>query len=277
MIIIFDIGGTKTRVSKIIDSQSFDTPIIYETPQEYESGFQKLVETIQNISSGEFIEKIIGGVAGAIDRTSGILLRVPHIKDWEGKNIQKDLSEKFLCKVQIENDAVLAGLGEAHFGAGRGFGSVAYITISTGVGGARILNGKIDEGTLNFEPGHQIIDIDSTLIPNSSNLDFEGLVSGSAIESRYQKKPSEITDNAFWEEEARLVAFGLHNTIVHWTPDVLILGGSMMKPIGISIDSVRKHLASIPNPFPLLPVLKQSELGDFSGLYGGLALAFERT
>lgn len=277
MIIIFDIGGTKTRVSKIIDSQSFDTPIIYETPQEYEGGFQKLVETIQNISSGEFIEKIIGGVAGAIDRTSGILLRVPHIKDWEGKNIQKDLSEKFLCKVQIENDAVLAGLGEAHFGAGKGFGSVAYITISTGVGGARILNGKIDEGTLNFEPGHQIIDIDSTLIPNSSNLDFEGLVSGSAIESRYQKKPSEITDNAFWEEEARLVAFGLHNTIVHWTPDVLILGGSMMKPIGISIDSVRKHLASIPNPFPLLPVLKQSELGDFSGLYGGLALAFERT
>lgn len=277
MIIIFDIGGTKTRVSKIIDSQSFDTPIVYETPQEYESGIQKLIETIQNISAGEQIEKIIGGVAGAIDRTSGRLLRVPHIKDWEGKNLQKDLGEKFLCKVQIENDAVLAGLGEAHFGAGKGFSSVAYITISTGVGGARILNGKIDEGTLNFEPGHQIIDIDSTLIPNSSNLDFEGLVSGSAVESRYQKKPSEITDSAFWEEEARLVAFGLHNTIVHWTPDVLILGGSMMNPIGISIDSVEKHLATIPNPFPILPVLKKSELGDFSGLYGGLALAFEQT
>lgn len=277
MIIIFDIGGTKTRVSKVIDSQSFDTPIVYETPQEYEVGFQKLVEAIQSLSSGESIEKIIGGIAGAIDRTNGQLLRVPHIKDWEGKNMQNDLSEKFSCNVRIENDAVLAGLGEAHFGAGKGFDSVTYITISTGVGGARILHGKIDEGAINFEPGHQIIDVDSTLVPNSSNLDFEGLVSGSAIESRYQKKPSEITDDAFWDEEARLVAFGLHNTIVHWTPDVLILGGSMMRPIGISIENVKKHLAAIPNPFPQLPILKQSELGDFSGLYGGLALAFEQT
>lgn len=277
MIIIFDIGGTKTRVAKIVDSQSFDTPVVYETPQEYEKGFQKLVETIKNFSSGEPIEKIIGGIAGAIDRTNGLLLRVPHIRGWEGKNMQKDLSEEFSCDVRVENDAVLAGLGEAHFGAGKGFDSVAYITISTGVGGARILHGKIDEGTLNFEPGHQIIDVDSTLITNGSNLDFEGLVSGSAIESRYQKKPSEITDEAFWDEEARLIAYGLHNTIVHWTPDVLILGGSMMKPVGVSITNVKKHLDMIPNPFPRLPILKQSELGDFSGLYGGLALAFERT
>jgi glucokinase len=50
------------------------------------------------------------------------------------------------------------GLGEAVFGAGKGREIVVYMTISTGVGGARIVGGKIDASAMGFEPGHQIID-----------------------------------------------------------------------------------------------------------------------
>ena len=63
----------------------------------------------------------------------------------------------------LANDSDLDGLGEATVGAGKGFNIVAYITVSTGIGGVRIVGGKIDVSTYGFEPGHQIIDADGSI------------------------------------------------------------------------------------------------------------------
>ncbi|MFV1917705.1 MAG: ROK family protein, partial [Patescibacteria group bacterium] len=99
---------------------------------------------------------------------------------------------------------------------------------------------------------------------------LEAHISGAAVEKRYGKKPYEITDDKFWDELARLLAFGLNNTIVHWSPDVVVLGGSMMKKIGIPIDRVKFHLKKILKIFPELPEIKKAELGDLGGLHGAL-------
>ena len=65
---------------------------------------------------------------------------------------------------------------------------------------------------------------------------------------------------------------GVHNTILHWAPDVVVLGGSMFNDTGISVDRVRAHLADITKKIPTLPELKHGALGDIGGLWGGLAL-----
>src|SRR5690606_20277112 len=122
-----------------------------------------------------------------------------------------------------------------------------------------------------FEPGHQIVDIDGTLMPEASGIYLGNLISGKAIEKRTGKKPAEITDPAFWEEMARILAYGLNNTIVHWSPDVVVLGGSMMNKVGIPVESVEKYLREIMVIYPELPPVKKSTLGDLGGLYGGLA------
>ena len=71
---------------------------------------------------------------------------------------------------------------------------------------------------------------------------------------------------------ARVLAYGLNNTIVYWSPDIVVIGGSMMKKIGIPIDRVRAHLSGILHIYEELPQVAHSTLGDIGGLYGALAL-----
>lgn len=277
MYILFDIGGTKTRIAGAQDRVSFGTPVIFSTPQSYEEGLKALEEAILQLSGEVKIEKIIGGIAGPIDERREKLVRSPNLPQWIGKPLRQDLDNLFSCEVELFNDSALVGLGEALYGAGRSHDIVAYMTISTGVGGARIVKGKIDSSFQGFEPGHQIIDADETLVAHSQGVDFEHLVSGHFVEERIGKRPVDITDESFWDEQAKLIAYGLNNTIVHWSPDVVVLGGSMMNEPGVSVEKVQEYLKEILTIFPKIPPIKKALLGDLGGLYGALASIDEQS
>lgn len=248
-------------------------PVVVSTPQDFNEGMETLKRIIINLTQGASIDAIVGGIAGPLNAEKTMLVKSPNISGWVDKDIKKVLTEAYNVPVSIENDAALVGLGEANYGAGRGNDIVVYLTVSTGVGGVRIVNGVIDESTQGFEPGHQIIDPDNTLCPSCDGNDLESYVSGSAIEKRFGKKPFEITDQAVWDELAKFLAYGLNNTIMHWSPNVVVLGGSMMKEIGIQVPDVERHLQKIMTIFPKLPELKKAELADFGGLYGALSYA----
>lgn len=273
MYILFDIGGTKMRVVSADKKKFLAEPVIINTPQNFDEGIDSLKRIITNLSKGEKIDAIVGGIAGPLNVEKTTLVRSPNLNSWVGYDIKKILSETFNVPVSIENDTAMVGLGEANFGAGKGKSIVVYITISTGVGGVRIVNGNIDENTFGFEPGHQIIDPDNSLCPSCEGNDLEAYISGTAIEKRFGKKPHEIHDDAVWDELAKFLAYGLNNTIMHWSPDIVVLGGSMMKEVGISVPSVRKHLAEILKIFPTPPQIEKAELADFGGLYGSLFFA----
>ena len=197
----------------------------------------------------------------------------PNLQGWGGKQITHALEDAFGCTIFVENDTAIVGLGEAVAGSGKGYPICVYMTVSTGVGGVRIVNGQIDTSALGFEPGHQIIDAGRGLQANTvggDGLDLEGIISGTAVTKRYGKKPFEITDEAFWDEMARLLAYGLNNTIVHWSPDIVVIGGSMMKKVGIPVERVRAHLKGILHIYPELPLIEHSALGDIGGLHGAL-------
>lgn len=278
MYILFDIGGTKMRVVAADRDKFLDDPVVVSTPKDFNEGFETLQRVIDNLAQkfmGEnrSITAIVGGIAGPLNAEQTTLVKSPNLGGWVGYDIKDALHDLYKVPVEIRNDSALVGLGEAHFGAGRGKSIVAYITVSTGVGGVRIIDGKIDRASVGFEPGHQIIDADKSLCPTCEGNDLEAYVSGTAIEKRYGVKPYEIHDDAVWDELAKLLAYGLTNTIVHWSPDVVVVGGSMMKEVGIPIDAIRKHLAETLKIFPELPLIEKAELGDFGGLYGSLAFA----
>jgi len=278
MYILFDIGGTKMRVVAADREKFLGDPVVVSTPKDFGEGFDVLKRIIDNLAEehkneDRSITAIVGGIAGPLNRDKTMLVKSPNLGGWVNHDIKKALFDAYHAPVKIENDAALVGLGEAHFGAGRGKTIVAYLTISTGVGGARIIDGAIDESAAGFEPGHQIIDPDNTLCPTCEGNDLEAYVSGTAVEKRYGKKPFEIHDAAVWDELAKFLAYGLNNTIVHWSPDIIVLGGSMMREVGIPLEAVKKHLTDILKIFPTLPEIKKAELADFGGLYGALAYA----
>jgi predicted NBD/HSP70 family sugar kinase len=276
MILLADIGGTKMRIATASTADSFEVPVVEKTPDSYREGIEILNQHIKNNNP----EKVIIGIAGTLNKEKTGVMVAPNLSSWEGKNIKEDLETT--AEVYIENDTALVGLGEATAGSGKDAEIVVYITVSTGVGGVRIVNKKIDINRYGFEPGHQIVDLDNTVCgPTCQNIEHHGighldnLVSGKALEQKTGMKAYEVTDEKIWTEHADNLAVGLYNTIVHWSPDVMVLGGSMIVgdpaiPFDRIVEKVGEHMKA----FKQSPELKKAELGDFGGLYGGLYYAY---
>jgi predicted NBD/HSP70 family sugar kinase len=274
MYILFDIGGTNMRVALSRDGETFEEPRIIPTPKDFDAGMHAIKGLVEEVSGGAPITASGGGIAGTLSCDRSTFLNGPHLLGWNGKPIKQALEDAIGAPVYLENDTAIVGLGEAVAGAGKDHHIVAYVTISTGVGGVRIVNKTIDISTMGFEPGHQIIDAGGALHQTSvggNGIDLEGYISGTAISERYHKKPYEILEAEFWDEMARLLAYGLNNTIVHWSPDIVVIGGSMMNKIGIPIDRVRAHLKGILHIYPELPKIEHSLLADIGGIHGALA------
>jgi len=261
------------RIAASENGTTFGEPTIVPTPKDFDMGMRTLTSHAQELAQGKTITAVGGGIAGTLSRDRSTFLNGPHLQGWNGKPIRKTLEDIFAAPAFVENDTAVIGLGEAVVGSGKGHAIVAYMTVSTGVGGARIVNQTIDVSAMGFEPGHQIIDAGGALHASTvagAGIDLEGYISGTAVGERYGKKPAEITDPAFWDEMARLLAYGLNNTIVHWSPDIVVIGGSMMNKVGIPIDRVRAHLGGILHIYPELPLIVHSALGDVGGLHGAL-------
>lgn len=267
MYILADIGGTKMRIAGTRDLKSFTEPVILNTPQTYEEFFPLFVEAAKTISNGEPIEALAGGVPIVLSRDKRVFLKETNLPGWGERAFADEIESVLKTKVYLENDTALVGLGEAVFGAGKGREIVVYVTVSTGVNGARIVNGIIDPSMQGFEIGYQYVSTDAT--PQK----WGDLISGRKISEKYGKSPKDLgKDWEGWEELARLTAIGVHNSILHWSPDRVVLGGSMFNEVGISIERVSFHTNSIMKIFPTVPEIVHSSLGDFGGLWGGLAL-----
>lgn len=264
MYVVVDIGGTKTRVAGSSDLAELTEAVILKTPGEYGDGLELLRGAALKAAAGDRIHAVAIGVPGVLSRDKRVLVNAPNLPIWNGATLAEDVEASLGAPVVLENDTALVGLGEATAGAGQGSAILAYVTISTGVNGARIVDGRIDRATYGFEIGEQYID--------AGARNFEELVSGSAIARRFGVEPRALgAHHPVWDELAATTARALHNTIAHWSPDRIVMGGAMMSEIGISIDRVSAHLRALPRKNPSLPDVVHAKLGDYGGLWGALA------
>jgi len=271
--VLFDVGGTKTRVAVTEDLKSFGKVISFKTPNDFEAGTQKIIESIKELTKTP-IRAVAGGIRGPLNDEKTGIINDTILSEWIDQPLASVLKKALKTEVYLENDAALAGLGEVHFGAGMGLDIVAYHTISTGVGGVKIEYGKIDDYRNGFEPGHQILDIDKTILGEDVEPTLQNLVSGTALEERMGVKPYEIPQSdAIWDQLALYLAHGLRNTILYWSPDAVVLGGSMI--VGdprILLDDIIRHTNEVLGDAIECPLIVDARLGDSGGLYGAMAL-----
>ena len=270
MHLVFDIGGTNMRLAISKDGQILDQTETVPTPKDFDRGIYTIKSVADKLSGEIKIQKIAGGIAGPVDRERTKLISSPHIPQWVNQPFKQKLEEVFDAPVILDNDCKLIALGEATAGAGKDKQIVAYLGIGTGVGGARIVNNKIDENALGFEPGHQIIVPDGNLCNCTGKGHLEAYVGGGYFEKIYGQKGENIKDPKIWDEVAKYLAIGVNNTIVHWSPDIVVLGGSVMK--SLSIDLIQGHLKQELTIFPVMPEIIPAQLEDSGGLYGALQL-----
>lgn len=276
--ILFDIGGTNTRIAVSEKLTAVDKVQKIKTPKTFKEGlvaFEKSLKELEVTS----IQAMTGGIRGVLNEDHTSLVNDDVLEGWIDEPLVESFAKKFKTVVTLENDAAIAGMGEAHHGAGIGAEIMVYHTISTGVGGVKIEEGSIDSYHVGFEPGRQILDIDRTILGEDVLPTLQNLVSGTAVEERTGQKPYDIPQtDAIWDQLAIYLAHGLRNTVLYWSPDLIVLGGSMI--VGdpkIPLDKIQKHTQEILGDDIPCPLIKVAERGDESGLYGAMALLNQNT
>lgn len=227
-----------------------------------------MAQAVKTLAGSRKITKIVGGIPGPLNKQhSGMTFSI--LENWANKPMRTDLRRLTGVPIVIGNDAGLVGLGEATVGAGQGYGIVAYITVSTGVGGTRIVHGHIDQSALGFEPGFQIVSFPAKASLKPVRLGK--LISGHALAKKYGRLPKTIKNQQVWQEAARALAVGLVNVTVFWSPDVIVVGGSVAKDIPLAVVRrwYKKYIRIFPHGAPIV----RGNLGDVGGLHGALHLA----
>ncbi len=269
MYITLDIGGTNTRIANSENLKNFVDIEKFATPTDIVALKKRINEFVTRFTD---VDAISVGVAGIVDHIEQQIVYCPHIKYLKDTDIHELIGDT--CKKHLlENDAALAGLGEAVHLNLKSLARVAYITISTGVGGTLIINERIQETRYNFEPGHHIVNADDKYeYFGRLKGTWESFCSGTAFKKRFGMDPSEINDPKIWNDYGEVLAYGLHNITLLWRPDVIILGGSMSKKSNLFYKSMEAKLKMLSNNMFYLPEVKISDLGDSNGLLGGLEL-----
>jgi predicted NBD/HSP70 family sugar kinase len=258
MYLVFDIGGTNLRAGVSEDGRSLLRAKSVLTPKSYQAGLEAIFALGQELSQGE-IEKAAIAVAGVVDGNK--LMKARNLPQWSEQPLAEDFFEHFQVQPIIRNDAEMAALGEAEFGAGKNYASLLYLTISTGLGGAWV---KRDPEliSINLAPGKQIID-------SGSGADLEQFISGGGLEARYGLKAKDIKDPAIWADVARKLALGIATNLTTHPAEAVVLGGALVINDRIDFNLIRDELKKLGGP---QPILLKTALGNEAGLFGGLVL-----
>lgn len=248
MYIVFDIGGSKTRVATSTDKTTLASSVTFETQKDFSIGLEKLFQQINQLLGNSTPQAIVGGIAGLVEHDE--LTHSANLNDWTNQQLAQKLRAKYNCPVRIENDASLGALGESKFGAGQGFSSIAYLTLGTGIGGAWVVNQQLPHQSIrNFEPGHQIID-------------FTGKTD---LEQNIKTAPTQ-------KEKEHLLAIGIQNMLTFWPAEIVVLGGGQILHNDWSLEHLIQEVRSLLQVYKFDFELKRSTLGDHAGLFGALTL-----
>lgn len=260
--IVFDIGGMRTRVARVVGEELEET-YIFDTPKNPKEGLPLLVDSIRKVAGDCEIDELCGDMSGIVK--NGIIYISPNLPEWNGTHIVRELQKAFDgAPTRLFNDAELVALGEYFYGAGKDESNIAFMTVSTGVGAVHVLNGAVDRGQYNAEIGHSIID---------DGLELEELISGTAVAKKFGIHPKDLSDKNELEKLADYLALGLYNLTLFWSPKVIVLGGSMITGNNpIPLKRTQETLTTLVSKYyPDTPEIRKATLGDQGGLYGGVA------
>ncbi|BAZ27270.1 ROK family protein [Kalymmatonema gypsitolerans NIES-4073] len=163
LILALDFGGTKLAAATI--NAGSKQWLGYErrlspTNANADTDLEIMRSVINSLLKGAKPDAIGVSFGGPVDATTGKVRLSHHVLGWENVPLRNLLEEEFGVPAGVDNDANVAALGEHRFGAGQGYDSLFYITVSTGVGGGWILNSQPWRGSEGMagEIGHMVVD-----------------------------------------------------------------------------------------------------------------------
>jgi glucokinase len=284
VVLAADIGGTQMRAAlvdpdgRLLVRRSAQTPGQADVP----AALIDLIRTVGAERSAGTASYAVVGLPGAVDYEAAQLLWAPHLPPaWQELLCGEELSARLGMPALLANDADLAAVGEAMFGAGAGEADVAYLTISTGVGAGVLSGGRLVRGRRSVaEVGHTVIDWVAWRQGLPGTL--EELGSGSGLARRAHEAglgaldAKGVADEAaagnvdaldIWQGAIAACAAGVANLVLSFSPSTVVIGGGLGRRddfFGPVRDLVMSRLENHPAKLSVVP----SALGDDAALAG---------
>ena len=192
LVVAVDLGGTQMRTAVLRGAQLLSRVGLltgeHPTPERV---IPRIFQAIQQaLTQADIVLEQVAGIGiaapGPLNSHTGVVYNPPNLPGWESVPVRELFSQQFHVPIFVENDANAAALGEYMFGAGRGSRDMVYLTISTGIGGGVIADGKLLEGASGTaaELGHMSIDWHGERC-NCGNIGcLERIASGTGIARR---------------------------------------------------------------------------------------------
>jgi glucokinase len=303
MIGAVDIGGTKIAVGMVNnDGKILSRKEVPSDAANYANGLAAIANLLRETaqSSGVEITGIGMGSTGPVDPITGKFGEVDFLPGWRGQNPVQDLSRMFRVPVALENDADAAAMAEAAWGAGKNKSRLIYVTIGTGIGGGIVFDGRLYRGVDGSHPelGHQVIDPAGPQCSCGFHGCWEALAAGPAMvawleanapaeyphrEQLTAKRICELAQHGdalarrAVDREALYLGLGLANLINLFTPDVIVLSGSVMKSAVLFLDGIRKTICRGCRFVPFEKTeLALASLGEDANLIGAARVWYNR-
>ncbi len=307
-IIGVDVGGTLLRAARY----DLDWNILQREEQATlaAQGLQavlgRLYDTIERVLPDDRSDVLGIGVAcpGPLDAHTGLIIETPNLP-FRNTPLRKLLEERLGVTTYVSNDADLAGLAEYTRGAGRGARTMIYMTISTGVGGGVVVDGKpLIAGGLAGEIGHMVVDPHGPMCGCGHRGHLEAIASGPSIARAARERiaagePSMISDMVGGQlaavtgktvgDAARLgdrlalevvanagkhIGVMIASLMALLNPDMFVLGGGVTKLGDLLFNPIHQAVREYTvhdRYWQGVPIVR-AELGEDVGLVGGAAL-----
>jgi glucokinase len=280
VLVALDIGGTKIMVASADREGNILQRVRTATSTSLEGDLAKINRMIAEVAADEEILSMAAAIGGPLDWEQGIVSPL-HQPAWRNVPLKAMMEARWNCPFQVDVDTNVAAIGEYRWG-GLSAERFLYLTLSTGMGGGFLIDGKIyrGQGSAHPEVGHQSIHFRCSN-PSAVQCEcgvsdcLEALVSGNGIRRIYGKS-AETLNPKEWQEVAYNLGQGLRNMAALYAPNVIRIGGGVAVGggehfIGAAREVMQEHLRLVP-----APEVGLSHLGYDTALRGAIAMSLTK-
>ncbi|OLF13511.1 ROK family protein [Actinophytocola xanthii] len=304
-VLALDIGGTKLAAGLVAPDGRVRSFLVAPTPV----GVRLVLEALFALGRRAATQ---GGVdlpdvdavgiacGGPLDAARGVLLCPPHLPGWRDVPVARLAEEAFGVPAVLDNDGTAAAAAEHRFGAGVGTRQMVYLTLSTGVGGGVVVDGRVYRGATGngAELGHVVVDWRGRSCRGCGGRGcLEAYVSGTSIAERARESlepastlaavgsftAADVAAHAaagdgfagrVWRRTTEALGTGLTSIVNMLEPELVVLGGGVTRAgealIGPARQAVRMAAMT---PGGRAVRIERAALGDRVGVVGAAAVA----
>ncbi|BBE73517.1 ROK family protein [Oharaeibacter diazotrophicus] len=242
------------------------------------------------------------GAPGPLDAEAGVVTGPPTLAGWHGFPLRERLAAALGLSVAIDNDGHAAALGEWRFGAAIGRRHFVYVTVSTGIGGGVVCDGRLlrGRGGLAGHVGHMIVTDDDVVCSCGNRGCWEAVASGTAFGRQARRaaaadpagriaalagtapadarhvgtaaREGDPAALALVAEEARRLGAGIVGLIHLYSPEVVVIGGGLSALFDLFAPVIADAVATRAMPAFRDVAVVPAALGPDAGLVGAAAL-----